>query len=42
LRTISFNRSATIVYVVQDDVVEIARIPRRGRDIDTALNDTDG
>lgn len=36
-RTVSFERSATIVYVVQDDIVEVARILRKGRDIVGAL-----
>lgn len=39
LRTIAFERGATIAYVVRRDVVEIARILRRGRDITDAFND---
>jgi toxin ParE1/3/4 len=39
IRTITFERSAIIAYVVQGDVVEVARILRRGRDIDSAINE---
>jgi toxin ParE1/3/4 len=39
LRTITFKRAATIVYVVQGDLVEIARILRRGRDIGATFDE---
>ena len=38
IRTVTFERGAVIAYVVQEDVVEIARIVRRGRDIAGAFN----
>jgi toxin ParE1/3/4 len=39
LRTITLKRAATIVYVVRSDLVEIARILRRGRDIGAAFDE---
>ena len=39
IRTLAFERGATIVYLVRSDVVEIVRILRRGRDIAGAFND---
>ncbi len=38
LRTIAFERSAIIAYLVEPDAVRILRVLRKGRDVDTELH----